>query len=214
MASPSRSFFKLSNRNMSRNNRNNRNNRNYDHLPRADKDTSWTDPITLNTVPSHNAYYLRTDLGKGKKITAVYRKSTLDDLVRRRYMISPMTRKPFKKEDIREAPYKKQIHPDLEGGALTTAITSADTTKYVFGQMTRGEALSILPGNRRGRTQRLTVYKMGGSEYKLHMNLTLNYEDKHHLTFAVQNLATLLLASTTDLTLFGSFVFKDDSAMN
>jgi hypothetical protein len=152
-----------------------------------------TDPVTLNNVNDSNAYYLRTDVGKNRKITAIYKKSTLDELVNRRQMYSPMTRKPFIKDDIRKVPIDGRVHPEFENNTMWEVLGHPDTTQYVINKMKTDDLISFVP--ERGSVPFKIYYKKTKGEYYLRLDLGLSFKTRADLEIATTNLAEILKAS-------------------
>ena len=80
------------------------------HNLRIPNNLNFTDPILMNNVSLNNAYILTTDLHKKRnnstqqniqEVKTVYNKSSLNGIVQSgRSLVSPMTRKPFSRNNI------------------------------------------------------------------------------------------------------------------
>jgi len=123
-------------------------------LPSELRNLNFTDPITLNAVPKENAWYLETDKGKNGKITTVYAKETLHRLLQRKQP-SPMTRKPFTKNDIK----KVFIPPDTRRKTLSSMLIDPSAVDYAISKIKGGETLHISTGS--GQKVRISKSRRG-----------------------------------------------------
>jgi hypothetical protein len=123
-------------------------------LPPELRNLNFTDPITLNAVPKGNAWYLETDKGKNGKITTVYAKETLHRLLQRKQP-SPMTRKPFTKNDIK----KVFIPPDTRRKTLSSMLIDPVAVDYAISKIKGGETLHISTGS--GQKVRISKSRRG-----------------------------------------------------
>ena len=115
-------------------------------LPAELRNLNFTDPITLDAVPKSSAWYLETDKGKDGKITSVYAKGTLHRLLQRKQP-SPMTRKPFTKNDIK----KVYIPPDTQRTTLSSMLIDPVAVDYAISKVKGGETMYISAGGQKVR---------------------------------------------------------------
>jgi hypothetical protein len=158
---------------------------------RTDTNTSYTDPVTLETVPENNAWYITKDVGENRHIATVYEKKTLDTLLQRMrgLAISPMTRKEFRRANIKKAPPKGSK-------PLAKTLDDPDTSRRLLSPLAPKEYEHfITTGSKRSQQVSIGKRKKGG--YRMRFNLDLDYSSLDDLSMGMRALSLALQSSTT-----------------
>jgi hypothetical protein len=167
-------------------------------LPRTSENTNYTDPITLEDMTEDRAWYLAPNLTRNKKITALYKKSTLNELLRQGGK-SPLTRKPFTKADIKKVPVTGELHPELKGGLISAALLSPDTSEFVIPKLQTSEVEHFILDAGPIKNEHLSVGKRRVGGYRMTCRLDLDFQDLKTMGIALRALGLLFHTSSTQV---------------
>lgn len=157
-----------------------------------------TDPVTLNDIDMKKAYYLRSDVSNNGRIKAMYKKTTLDRVLRTDAR-SPLTRKPFFRTDIAQVPRMGRVHPDLLGKNMETVLSHDDTKMYTWNVLKKGQTATFLT-NDDGATK-LKVKKVepasdGSRQYEVSIDATFHIKGGNRMDDLADGLASMFRANS------------------
>lgn len=185
---------------------------NRNALPRV-VDEEYEDPVTMNSVNPREAYYIASNAtgAGGSRIRHVFHKSTLDQILGTSAQApSPLTRKPFRRSDIKKAPLPGRLHPQLENKKVQVVFKHQDTMQHTFSRLRPGQRIDFITSEPEKIS--VTVTKLdkgspGNRTYRMNVNMDMNFTNSS-IRHALNSLADVVGQSTEIVNVTSSRVVR------